>query len=86
MISVEIFSITGDCTGGGLGSVFVQVTGSSPSWTFSESSSTGLLPTSATTYYYEVTNLPSDYYTIQVQDSAGGVIFLPFYISSFLIT
>jgi len=82
MISVEIFSITGDCTGGGLGSVFVQVTGSSPSWTFSESSSTGLLPTSATTYYYEVTNLPSDYYTIQVQDSAGGVRFLPFYISS----
>ena len=56
MINILEFSITGDCGGTGNGAIYVEVTGSSPSWTFSEVSSTGLLPTSATTYSYFVDN------------------------------
>lgn len=82
MINVEIFSITGDCSGTNSGSIYIEVTGSSPTWTFSEVTTTGLLPTVASTYYYQVNNLPSNYYVIQIQDSAFDSILVPFYISS----
>ena len=82
MINILEFSITGDCSGTGSGAIYVEVSGNSPSWTFSEVSSTGLLPTSATTYSYYVDNLPSDYYSLLIQDSAGTSQIIPFYISS----
>lgn len=82
MINILEFSISGDCGGLGNGSIFIEVTGTSPSWSFYEVSSTGNLPTSATTNIYEVENLPSDYYSLEIQDSAGGTQLLTFYISS----
>ena len=82
MIQISQISITGDCGGGSNGSIFIEVTGSSPSWTFSEVTTTGNLPTSAVTSIYEVDNLPADYYVLEVQDSGGNSRLIPFYISS----
>jgi hypothetical protein len=82
MIQISQISITGDCGGGSNGSILIEVTGSSPSWTFSEVTTTGNLPTSAVTSTYFVNNLPSNYYVLEVQDSGGNSQLIPFYISS----
>lgn len=82
MIDIINFGLTGDCTSSNIGEVYIEVTGTSPSWTFSEVTSTGFLPTSATTNYYYVNNLPPDYYVVLIQDSAGNSQLIPFYISS----
>jgi len=82
MIDLVNFGLTGDCTSSNIGEVYIEVTGTSPSWTFSEVTTTGFLPTSATTYFYYVNNLPPNYYVVLIQDSAGGTQLIPFYISS----
>lgn len=81
-ILIDTFSITGDCSNTGAGEILLSLTGSSGPFTISETTSTGLLPTSAVTFDYYVTNLPSNYYSLTIQDSAGDIIYSPFYISS----
>ena len=82
VITINNYSITGDCSNSGLGQVFFNITGDSPGWAVSEISTSGLLPTSATTSVYQVNNLPAGSYFVEITDSAFDVEIVPVYISS----
>ena len=81
-IIINNYSITGDCSNLGIGEVFFDITGDGPGWAVSEISSSGLLPTSATTNTYYAGNLPSGSYFVEITDSAFETLILPVYISS----
>ena len=57
-IIINNYSVTGDCSNLGVGAVYFNITGDSPTWTVSEITTSGLLPTSASTTDYYVDNLP----------------------------
>lgn len=82
IITINNYSVTGDCGNLGLGEVFFNITGDSPGWAVNEISTSGLLPTSATTNTYYVNNLPAGSYFVEVIDSAFSTTILPIYISS----
>ena len=84
LITYNLF-ITGDCTNTNVGEIYIEITGGSAPYTVYESSTTGVLPTSAatTTYYYS--GLSADTYVLAIQDSCiSGVstVFLNIPISS----
>lgn len=82
IITINNYSVTGDCSNLGLGEVFFNITGDSPGWAVTEISSSGLLPTSAVTSTYYVNNLPAGSYFVEVIDSMSDTYVLPVYISS----
>ena len=82
LIIINDFSVTGDCGNLGLGEVFFNIDGDSPGWAVTEFSSSGLLPTSATTNTYYVNNLPAGSYFVEIMDSTSTTLILPIYISS----
>ena len=75
-IIINNYSITGDCSNLGIGEVFFDITGDGPGWAVSEISSSGLLPTSATTNTYYAGNLPSGSYFVEITDSAFETLIL----------
>ena len=90
-INILNFSITGDCTNSGLGEIYLEITGDSPTWVVSEDPIvTGYLPTSGLTSgnnIYYVQGLSAGTYTLKIQDTVitpgdGYYIFLPFFLSS----
>ena len=81
-IIINNYSVTGDCSNLSIGEVFFTITGSSPGWAVNEISTSGLLPTSATTNTYYVDNLPAGSYFVEITDSAFDTLILPVYISS----
>ena len=85
-INILNFSITGDCTNSGLGEIYLEITGDSPTWVVSEDPIvTGYLPTSGLTSgnnIYYVQGLSAGTYTLKIQDTVitpgdGYYIFLP---------
>lgn len=68
-ISIYNLSVTGDCTNSGLGAVSFQITGDSPTFTVSEATTTGLLPTSVGVTSYSATGLTGFSYFVYIQDS-----------------
>ncbi len=84
-INIFDYSITGDCSNLGIGEVFFSITGDAPTWTVTEISSSGLLPTSAATTDYYVNNLPAGSYFVEIIDSTiptPDSLLWPIYISS----
>lgn len=81
-ILLNNYSITGDCSNLGIGEVFFNITGDSPGWAVQEISTSGLLPTSATTSTYYVNNLPAGSYFVEIIDSVADSLIIPIYISS----
>ncbi len=84
-IIINNYSVTGDCSNLGLGAVYFTITGDSPTWTVNEITTSGLLPTSASTTDYYVDNLPPGNYFVEIIDSGiptPETIILPVYISS----
>ena len=55
-INITNYSITGDCSNLGLGSVSFSIVGGSPNYTVSEITTTGLLPLSSNTTTYSATS------------------------------
>ena len=68
-IIINNYSVTGDCSNLGLGAVYFTITGDSPTWTVNEITTSGLLPTSASTTDYYVDNLPPGNYFVEIIDS-----------------
>jgi hypothetical protein len=63
-------SITGDCSNTNSGTISFDITGSTaPPFTVTELSSSGLLPTSATTSFYSVSGLSGGSYSLSISDS-----------------
>lgn len=84
-IIINNYSVTGDCSNLGIGQVYFDITGDSPTWTISEITTSGLLPTSASTSYYSVNNLTAGNYFVEIVDSGlptAETLILPIYISS----
>lgn len=83
-ISVYNFSVTGDCSNTNSGEVFFQITGGSVPYTISEYTSTGSLPTSASTTSYYFSGLSAGTYVLQILDFCipNGVLYLDIAISS----
>lgn len=84
-INIFNYSVTGDCTNLGIGEVFFGITGDAPTWTVTEISTSGLLPTSAATNNYYVNNLPAGSYFVEIIDSTiptPDSLIWPIYISS----
>ena len=84
-IIINNYSVTGDCSNLGVGEVYFDITGDSPTWAVSEITSSGLLPISASTTNYYVNNLPAGNYFIEIVDSGlptAETLILPIYISS----
>jgi surface protein len=81
-ILINNYSVIGDCSNLTIGEVFFNITGDSPGWAVSEISTSGLLPTSASTSTYYVDNLPSGSYFVEITDSAFDTLIVPIYISS----
>ena len=67
-INYELF-ITGDCTSSGVGEVYIEITGGTPPYTVTESTTSGLLPTSAGTLTYYFSGLTAGTYVLEIQDS-----------------
>lgn len=63
-------SITGDCSNTNSGAISFDITGSTaPPFTVTELSSSGLLPTSATTSFYSIDGLSGGSYSVSISDS-----------------
>lgn len=67
-IEYDLF-ITGDCTSSGLGEIYIDITGGTAPYTITETSSSGLLPTSAATNNYYFSGLTAGTYVLKIQDS-----------------
>jgi len=67
-ITYDLF-ITGDCTSTGVGEIYVEITGGTAPYTVSETSSSGLFPTSAATTTYYFSGLTAGTYVLEIQDS-----------------
>jgi len=67
-ITYELF-ITGDCTNTGVGEIYIEITGGTSPYTVTETSTSGLLPTSAGTTTYYFSGLTADTYVLEIQDS-----------------
>jgi hypothetical protein len=67
-ITYDLF-ITGDCTSTGVGEIYIEITGGTAPYTVSETSSSGLLPTSAATTTYYFSGLTAGTYVLEIQDS-----------------
>jgi len=68
-ISIYNLSVTGDCTNSGLGTVYFDITGDSPTFTVYEATSTGLLPTDVGVTSYSATSLTGFSYFVYIQDA-----------------
>jgi hypothetical protein len=78
--------ITGDCSNTNVGEIYVEITGGVPPYTVYEVTTTGLLPTSASTTTYYFSGMSANTYTIAIQDSCispgPGIEYLNIPISS----
>lgn len=84
-INIFNYSVTGDCNNLGVGEVYFDISGDAPLFTVSEITTSGLLPTSAGTTNYNVSNLPAGSYFVEIIDSTiptPNSIIWPIYISS----
>lgn len=68
-IYIYNLSVTGDCTNSGLGAVYFDISGDSPTFTVSEATTSGLLPTSVGVTSYSATGLTGFSYFVNIQDS-----------------
>jgi surface protein len=68
LIRYELF-ITGDCTSSGVGEIYIELTGGTAPYTVTETSSSGLLPTSAATTTYYFSGLTAGTYVLEVTDN-----------------
>jgi len=68
-ISIYNLSVTGDCTNSGLGAVSFDITGDSPTFTVTEATTTGLLPTAVGVTSYSANGLTGFSYFINIQDA-----------------
>ena len=82
-IVVYNYSVTGDCSNTGSGSIYFDVSGTSSPWSvFETAPTTGYFPTSGTTNLYSVNNIPAGEYSITITDASFNSVVYPIYISS----
>jgi hypothetical protein len=82
-IVVYNYSVTGDCSNTGSGSIYFDISGTSSPWSvFETAPTTGYFPTSGTTNLYSVGNIPAGEYSITVTDASLDSVTYPIYISS----
>jgi len=82
-IVVYNYSVTGDCSNTGSGSIYFDITGSSAPWSvFETPPATGYFPTSGVTSLYSVDNIPAGEYSITITDASLDLVTYPIYISS----
>lgn len=70
---IPSYSITGDCSNTNSGGISINITGGTAPYTVFEISSSGLLPTSAATTFYEFSGLSGGSYVLQIQDSCSAI-------------
>jgi len=82
-IVVYNYSVTGDCSNTGSGSIYFDISGTSSPWSvFETAPTTGYFPTSGTTNLYSVDNIPAGEYSITITDASFNSVVYPIYISS----
>lgn len=81
-ISVYNFNVTGDCSNTNSGSVYFNITGSTPPFAVTCITSGCPLPTSAATLSYSASSLSADTYFLQIIDGASNSYLQAVYISS----
>jgi hypothetical protein len=82
-IVVYNYSVTGDCSNTGSGSIYFDISGTSSPWSvFETAPTTGYFPTSGTTNLYSVNNIPAGEYSITITDASFNSVVYPIYISS----
>ena len=73
--------ISGDCTNTNVGEIYIEITGGTSPYTVYEISSTGLLPTSASTTTYYFSGMSAGTYSLAIQDSCLFPTFSTIYLN-----
>jgi len=73
--------ISGDCTNTNVGEIYIEITGGTSPYTVYEISSTGLLPTSASTTTYYFSGMSAGTYSLAIQDSCINPTFDTIYLN-----
>ena len=81
-ISLINYNVTGDCSNTNSGSVYFDITGSTPPFAVTCITSGCPLPTSAATLSYSASSLSADTYFLQIIDGASNTRLQSIYISS----
>jgi len=81
-ISIYNLNVTGDCSNTNSGSVFFNITGTTPPFAVTCITSGCPLPTSAATLSYSASSLSADTYFLQIIDGASNSYLQSIYISS----
>ena len=81
-ISLINYNVTGDCSNTNSGSVYFDITGSTPPFAVTCITSGCPLPTSAATLSYSASSLSADTYFLQIIDGASNSYLQSIYISS----